>query len=237
MRTSSCEVNRSETVSLSLSCRRESINSSEVSENKSQVEKLRNCFPSGRQYFSVGPVITACGKNALKSLELRGYTFLSTGVQPDKCFSFVCATGETMFFFFLPKLPSVAFISSDSTLLWAPTKRHKDTHTKKCHNHRILMFRLYTRGADSWAERCDYTETHFHISLLPPLPVSLPLSSRLSLRLCFITLLFLSPSVFSFLYLLSALWVSSPCTHAQIILYSNATRWFSQSQWACYQTH
>lgn len=201
MRTSSC-VNRSETVSLSLSLsgRRESINSSEVSENKSQVEKLRNCFPSGRQYFSVGPGITACGKNALKSLELRGYTFLSTGVRPDKCFSFVCATGETMFFFcfvfFLPKLPSVAFISSDSTLLWAPTKRHKDTHKKKCHNQRILMFRLYTRGADSWAERCDYTETHFHISLLPPLPVSLPLSSRLSLRLCFITLLFLSPSGF-----------------------------------------
>lgn len=43
--------------------------------------------------------------------------------------------------------------------------------------------------------------------------------------------------VFSFLYLLSALWVSSPCTHAQIVLYSDATRWFSHSQWACYQTH
>lgn len=112
MRTSSC-VNRSETVSLSLSLsgRRESINSSEVSENKSQVEKLRNCFPSGRQYFSVGPVITACGKNALKSLELRGYTFLSTGVRPDKCFSFVCATGETMFFFCFVFFPSQAPLS------------------------------------------------------------------------------------------------------------------------------
>lgn len=115
--------------------------------------------------------------------------------------SLLCVQPARQCFFFALFFP---FPSSPQSLSFHPTalyfeRRQKGTKThtkKKCHNQRILMFRLYTRGADSWAERCDYTETHFHISLLPPLPVSLPLSSRLSLRLRFITLLFLSPSGF-----------------------------------------
>lgn len=168
-----------------------------VSENKSQVEQL---FPSLRQYFSVRPVITACGKNAFKSLELRGYTFLNTEVQPDKCF-LLCATGETMFFC---RALLLAFILSDNTYLEHRRKAQRNKK-KKCHNQRILMFRLYTRGADSCAALCDYSEMHFHIFLLLVLPVNLALSSAalsVSLSTSVSSLFSFSHHLFSFLCLL-----------------------------------
>lgn len=56
------------------------------------------------------------------------------------------------------------------------------------------MFRLYTGGADKQAALCDCSEMHFHISLLLALPVSLALSSRLSL----FTLSMSVSSLFSF---------------------------------------
>lgn len=63
---------------------------------------------------------------------------------------------------FFPPLPT-SFESLLSTyfVLW---RKKKPTKKQKCHIQRILMFRLYTRGADSRAAPCDSGEMHFHDS-------------------------------------------------------------------------
>lgn len=142
---------------------------------------------------------------------------MNSGVRTDKCF-LLCATGETMFFF--PQLlsfhPTALTLSSD--------KSWKDS--EKCHNQRILVFRLRTGVADSSAALCDYSEMHFHISLLPVLPVGLAPSSPAPSLSVSVPPSVSVPSLFSFHQFAplpaSDLFSHALPPHARIILYYGA---------------